>query len=939
MSDFAEYGIPIPDRANAYVMDTDIIRETSYEINPDDIQVKENQLLSEQKRAYDRICESVESDKGDIFFLDAPGGTGKTFLLNLILAKIRQQHNIALAVASSGIAATLLDGGKTAHSTFGLSSTMAEQGMIYVCNITKQSARGNLLKHTKLIVWDECTMTHRRHLDAVDVTMRDLRDSDRLMGGVTFVLAGDFRQTLPVIPKGSMADEIDACLNHPDSFLWKQVKTLKLTTNMRAHVHGDETAAEFAKELLLIGNGELPINASTRLHTLPCGRPVKDIDDLIESVFPNTLKNLTDHTWLHQRSILAPRNDTVDGVNRLLLNKLPSAEKSYKSIDRVCPEEDATRYPVEFLNAQQPSGIPPHNLILKVGAPIMMLRNINPPLLCNGTRLAVTKLGEHIIEAVILFGSHKGKSVHIPRIPFIPQDIAFRFKRMQFPIRLSFAMSINKSQGQSLKVVGLHLEKSCFSHGQLYVGCSRVSSSQNLFLYTGPAYGTHWDTDNRVYKQVLTGDGTRETDGDLLHTSETRDVPSSDTIHPTDTDNKRALMVARKERAQKQVATVKKVVKTLTDSLQSVFRNTRSKTSTKNTIAIGHNTKTVEEKASTSRVAVAPEQSLSERDIVDPRTFPKFVNPGTDCWLNSVIRIVVHMLQNVISTGVGHDDMLWLTHEERESDRKANAKESLMRYIKSEIMAAHTSTFCFRDPVISIQGMSAKVSLKAIVLDVIDIAEFRENGGNGQQDANVALGYMLENFGQSFQFCSFLVEKRSSCCVCPFQSKRTEVAYKFMLSVPEEIPARGTFSLSNLILSATQSENQFERPCPRDNCVSRRATETEEILTAPLFLVVSIKFFISGIQTNYRQTKLTQTCDPVHEIDITTKNGKSHTYKLHCIIDHVGESIDHGHYKSYFQINDTWVMVSDEDHTIVHPVQLPKQPYISVFRKKNIKTS
>ena len=120
LSHFAEYGIPTPDRENACIIDTDIIRETSYEIDLDDIQVKESQLLNEQRQAYDRICDSVKSDNGDIFFLDAPGGTGKTFLLNLILAKIRQQNKIALAVASSGIAATLLEGGKTAHSTFGL---------------------------------------------------------------------------------------------------------------------------------------------------------------------------------------------------------------------------------------------------------------------------------------------------------------------------------------------------------------------------------------------------------------------------------------------------------------------------------------------------------------------------------------------------------------------------------------------------------------------------------------------------------------------------------------------------------------------------------------------------------------------------------------------------------------------------------------------------
>nr|XP_015916711.2 uncharacterized protein LOC107446549 [Parasteatoda tepidariorum] len=108
----------------------------------------------------------------------------------------------------------------------------------------------------------------------------------------------------------------------------------------------------------------------------------------------------------------------------------------------------------------------------------MLLRNLDPPALCNGTRLIVKKLMSYVIEAVIITGHSTGNSVLIPRIPIISSDIPFQFKRLQFPVRLSFAMSINKSQRQSLKVVGLDLQKPCFSHGQLYVGCSRVGGTK-----------------------------------------------------------------------------------------------------------------------------------------------------------------------------------------------------------------------------------------------------------------------------------------------------------------------------------------------------------------------------------------------------------------------------------------------------------------------------
>jgi ATP-dependent DNA helicase PIF1 len=102
--------------------------------------------------------------------------------------------------------------------------------------------------------------------------------------------------------------------------------------------------------------------------------------------------------------------------------------------------------------------------------------------LCNGTRLCVKNLCSHLIEATILIGCAKGKDVFIPRIPLIPTDLPFDFKRIHFPVRLVFAMSINKAQGQSLKIAGIHLQNPCFSHGQIYVTCSRVRHPTNLHI-------------------------------------------------------------------------------------------------------------------------------------------------------------------------------------------------------------------------------------------------------------------------------------------------------------------------------------------------------------------------------------------------------------------------------------------------------------------------
>ena len=107
----------------------------------------------------------------------------------------------------------------------------------------------------------------------------------------------------------------------------------------------------------------------------------------------------------------------------------------------------------------------------------------DPPGLCNGTRLVVTQLMNNVIQATIITGQNSGQSVLIPRIPLIPNESPISFKRLQFPLRISFAFTINKSQGQTLKTVGLYLDESVFAHGQLYVGCSRVGTSGGLYIY------------------------------------------------------------------------------------------------------------------------------------------------------------------------------------------------------------------------------------------------------------------------------------------------------------------------------------------------------------------------------------------------------------------------------------------------------------------------
>jgi hypothetical protein len=111
----------------------------------------------------------------------------------------------------------------------------------------KTLSNGKVLVASKIIIWDECTMAHKRALKALNRTMKDLRNDSRCFGGAIILLSGDFRQTPLVIPRTSAADEINACLK--SSTLWRYVKKLQLTTNMRVALLNHPCAEDFSKQL------------------------------------------------------------------------------------------------------------------------------------------------------------------------------------------------------------------------------------------------------------------------------------------------------------------------------------------------------------------------------------------------------------------------------------------------------------------------------------------------------------------------------------------------------------------------------------------------------------------------------------------------------------------------------------------------------------------
>nr|XP_040249639.2 uncharacterized protein LOC109743262 [Aegilops tauschii subsp. strangulata] len=478
--DIADFALPCID--DAFDPTEGEAREVIEESNVD-FDINDTKLASslnlEQRAAYDEVLASVECGDGGVFFVDGPGGTGKTFLYRALLAKVRSEGNTTITTATSGVAASIMPGGRTAHSRFKIPLSCDDGAS---CTFTKQSGTAKLLRMASLILWDEATMTKRQAVEALDNSMRDITGRrDRPFGGKTVVFGGDFRQVLLVVRRGSRGQIIDATLR--SSHLWKGMRQLRLVTNTRAH-----NDTWFADYLLRVGNGteEVDDQGNIRLPEdicVPSTGEGDDLEKLIDHVFSRLDDNMSDPNYMTSCAILSTTNDNVDKINIRMVERFRGEEVIYHSFDSA-EDDPYGYYAPEFLNGLTPNGLPPHALKLKLNCPVILLRNIDLANgLCNGTRLVVRGFERNAIDAEIVIGQHTGRRVFLPRIPLCPSDndmFPFKFKRKKFPVRLSFSMTINKAQGQTIPIVGVYLPNPVFSHGQLYVALSRATAKRNI---------------------------------------------------------------------------------------------------------------------------------------------------------------------------------------------------------------------------------------------------------------------------------------------------------------------------------------------------------------------------------------------------------------------------------------------------------------------------
>ncbi|CAN1811770.1 ATP-dependent DNA helicase PIF1 [Linum perenne] len=485
-SSLSQFNLPFPTNISSADQTDHLI---SQQLNYNCTQQREtyNQLHAYlnpcQRSAHDAVLASVRSNANNFFFLYGHSGTGKTYLYNCIVAKVRSEGHIALVVASSGIAATLLPGGVTAHSRFKIP---IEVDYASRCVIKKGTSLARLMQQASLIVWDEAPMVHRLSFEAVDRTLSN-GPNYKPFGGKTVLLGDDFRQTLPVIKNGSREDNLGASLTR--YYLWNYCTMLRLQTNMRINDSVINTSALF-----------------DGLHFSDW------VLDLVNRVYPNIETEYQSVAYIRSRAIITPKNAIVTSINDYVLTQLPGEEKIYLSSDTLTtpgPNQEALelQYPTEFLNGLSFNGMPEHQLRFKPYAMVMLLRNLNPSAgLCNGTRILLTHLANNVVRGLIIGGTFEGTVAIIPCIVLDVTDVnwPFTLRRRQYPLRLCYAMTINKSQGQTLEQVGLYLPSPVFSHGQLYVAVSRVRSANGIHVVVENDDGLASDITRKiVYDEIF----------------------------------------------------------------------------------------------------------------------------------------------------------------------------------------------------------------------------------------------------------------------------------------------------------------------------------------------------------------------------------------------------------------------------------------------------
>ena len=480
----------------------------------------------EQQQIFDEIACAIKHKQTRLFYIQGQAGSGKSTLAKKLMAWSRSNNKLCAGCASTGLAATIYEGFETAHSLFKfpvVEDDEREADVPIQCQLQHHKNRYEFLKATDFILWDEFPSCDREVFEAAYNALDGFENK-------VVVTMGDMRQIAPVVITGEKEDIINHSI--PSSPLWKLFIKKYLTMNMRlcqatdtnSTSHSSSTHSQrqrkYAEMILSIGNGtHIPttfkdgyINdkkrASMTVELQQC-RAILCIDDAIDFVFPKPFNP----DVFCKRAILCGTNDAVDEWNNRIQELNPNIlQDPLASHDQLSESDDPhdilkQMLTEDVLNNFNNNGVPPHLLQLKVNDICIVLRNLNKKEgLTNNTRVRILNITSKCIRIQTL--SSNKRSFSIPRIRFkfrLPFGRSFQLVRTQFPLRLAYCMTINKSQGQEFDACLLDIRLPPFAHGHLYVALSRIRDYEHIAIFTNEnnIFDNIVTTENVVYPELL----------------------------------------------------------------------------------------------------------------------------------------------------------------------------------------------------------------------------------------------------------------------------------------------------------------------------------------------------------------------------------------------------------------------------------------------------
>ena len=484
----------------------------------------EPKLTHEQRAVLNAVVNAIEDNSVPqrCFFVDGPGGRGKSFLIKVIAAWARRDGRFrAWNGALTGMVSMMYPHGITLHKTFKLPLEVDITNGIPPSSVEAHSVHGNRLAQFDVFLIDELPMLHSVHLTLIDECLRNVRGDRRPFGGAVIVGAGDFRQLPPVVPGGSHADIVSASVI--SNRHWPRFVKYALTIPQR-----DRSDPEWSAQVMDIGSGTANRYDSEKNAMPAVTDPTTFSRPHYVRLPPQVHVIVDDGTgastgeeqvlqWLYgasacandqpsvrhaqralDRAILCPYNAVVDTFNAAAIKSHtvgllpPGCDAATRIVklyaeEKVAPSEQPQQsrnvdvVTDEFMAGLTNPGVPDHTLELVIGCIVIVLRNMSVhERVMNGTRLEVLNISRFLLTCRKLDGSNG--VVLLPRIRFtmvVPRTTV-KLTRRQFPVRLAYAMTVNRGQGQTIPRVCIDLRRNVFTHGMLYVALSRVPSASSL---------------------------------------------------------------------------------------------------------------------------------------------------------------------------------------------------------------------------------------------------------------------------------------------------------------------------------------------------------------------------------------------------------------------------------------------------------------------------